>query len=197
MKKATAIIAGLAISTMIGFTAHATYEGFTDSGKFQSWYSDAAQEMRDSGVITGYEDGSFGPGNNINRAELAVMFARFAKKLGVDLNPKPMACTMEFREGMKIFLFDQHGDPVEDATITATAKFRAPAQDGSGSTMDEVTSFNSAEPGVYTGLGEGKGLYEIKIEKDGYVPHMESVDLRHDECHVVPQTWTRMLIQKM
>ncbi len=48
---------------------------FTDVDK-SAWYADAVQSLSDKGIIKGYEDGSFQPSNNVNRAELAVTLDR-------------------------------------------------------------------------------------------------------------------------
>lgn len=52
-------------------------------GKF---YSVPVTWAHSYGVITGYEDGNFGPENNISREELATMLYRYAQKLGYDVS---------------------------------------------------------------------------------------------------------------
>lgn len=42
-----------------------------------AWYTTAVSTLANLGVITGYQDGSFGPDRNITRAELATILARF------------------------------------------------------------------------------------------------------------------------
>jgi len=75
MKKLIYFIAGAVFS--LSATALAATTIFTDQGNFADWYQDAVLNMNKKGIITGYEDGSFGASNNVNRAELAVMFDRF------------------------------------------------------------------------------------------------------------------------
>ena len=41
-----------------------------------SWYSSAVSSLAEKGIIKGYEDNTFRPENNVNRAELAVMLDR-------------------------------------------------------------------------------------------------------------------------
>ena len=82
MKKLTFFIAGVlcAIST----TALATSFVFTDQDSFADWYGEAATNMYEQGIMTGYEDGSFGASNNVNRAELAVIMDRLLGTIETD-----------------------------------------------------------------------------------------------------------------
>lgn len=50
---------------------------FTDV-KAGSWYEEAVSTLSAIGVISGYKDGSFKPGQNITRAEFAAIAAKFA-----------------------------------------------------------------------------------------------------------------------
>ena len=53
------------------------------------WYTDAILWASDIGVVTGYEDtGKFGPGDNINREQMAVMMYRYANYLGYDTSAR-------------------------------------------------------------------------------------------------------------
>ena len=49
-----------------------------------SWYNVAISVMTKVGVIQGYEDGTFKPDDNITRAELAAVAARFARLMDLD-----------------------------------------------------------------------------------------------------------------
>jgi hypothetical protein len=46
-----------------------------------SYYEDAANEMYQKGLITGYEDGTFGPHDPLTRAQLATIFSRYDEHL--------------------------------------------------------------------------------------------------------------------
>jgi hypothetical protein len=59
-----------------------TVEGDCDYSEYYGSYVDWAA---DSGIITGYEDGTFRPDSTITRQEMAVMIYRFAKFLGEDV----------------------------------------------------------------------------------------------------------------
>lgn len=51
------------------------------------WYTDAVLWANECGIVTGYSDtGNFGPGDNINREQMAVMMYRFAKFLEEDVS---------------------------------------------------------------------------------------------------------------
>ena len=47
-----------------------------------AWYGTAVSTLCNMGVITGYQDGTFGPQRNITRAELAAILARFCDTSG-------------------------------------------------------------------------------------------------------------------
>ncbi len=49
---------------------------FTDGGNIGAWARAAVAKSIQAGIVSGYADGSFRPGANISRAELAVMAAR-------------------------------------------------------------------------------------------------------------------------
>ena len=46
------------------------------------WYSEAVRWAASEGVITGYDNGNFGPNDPITREQLAVMLYRYAQKQG-------------------------------------------------------------------------------------------------------------------
>lgn len=50
---------------------------FTDYDEIPDWAQDAAENMNEKGVVTGYSDGSFGPNDNVTRAQLVAVLDRF------------------------------------------------------------------------------------------------------------------------
>lgn len=56
---------------------------FSDSARIGSWAKRAVAQAVDTGIVSGYKDGSFRPNEAITRAEMAVMIAR-AFNLAVD-----------------------------------------------------------------------------------------------------------------
>ena len=58
---------------------------FTDVRSGQ-WYSEAVAWTAQSGVYTGYADGSFRPNDSITREQLAAILYRYAKYKGVDVS---------------------------------------------------------------------------------------------------------------
>lgn len=52
------------------------------------WYSNAAVWGKASGIINGYEDGSFAPLQNVTREEIATILYRFAQFKGQDISLK-------------------------------------------------------------------------------------------------------------
>jgi len=58
---------------------------FTDVPSGQ-WYSEAIAWASETGVVSGYGDGLFGPGDNVTREQLAAMLYRYAKWAGLDVS---------------------------------------------------------------------------------------------------------------
>lgn len=52
----------------------------------ESWFYDAVMNMVDWDVIRGHDDGTFKPADNVNRAELSVMWNRYHNKVTSDIN---------------------------------------------------------------------------------------------------------------
>lgn len=79
MKK---FIAGLLTGVIIASVpvAFAVSKLFSDVPS-NEWYSSAVNSLSEKGIIQGYPDGTFGPTNNVNRAELAVMLDRLIEHL--------------------------------------------------------------------------------------------------------------------
>lgn len=75
MKKLALIFTGILVG--VGMTAFAATTGFLDQDQFSEWYRDAVRKVNEMGVMKGYPDGNFRPGNAVNRAELAVSLAKY------------------------------------------------------------------------------------------------------------------------
>ena len=75
MKKITAAVLSAVMSAVIAVPALAA--SFRDiSGPEYSWAADAINNMNAAGYITGYEDGTFRPDNEVTRLECIALFAR-------------------------------------------------------------------------------------------------------------------------
>jgi hypothetical protein len=157
----------------------ATNGEFTDKSSFASWFAPAVQKMQFNGIMTGYQNGSFLPASNVTRAELAVIMDRLATVIGNPLDSSPRACTLNFVYGLTLHIYDQNGQPVNDAKISVDADVSPVDKDFSGAN------------GVYSGLGEAQtGYYTITIEKAGYATYYETIKMENGGCHVKPQTRT-------
>ncbi len=69
------------------------------------WYTDAVLWASDEGVVTGYSNGNFGPGDNINREQMAVMMYRYANSKGYDTSQK--ADISKFNDASRVSDFAQ------------------------------------------------------------------------------------------
>ena len=73
MKKSlTLILVGILLGSTVAFATSKFFSDVPDD----EWYSDAVASLSEKGIINGYPDGTFGPTNNVNRAELAVILYR-------------------------------------------------------------------------------------------------------------------------
>lgn len=54
----------------------------------QDWYANAASWAQSKGIITGYEDGRFGPNDSLTREQLALILYNYAKSKGYDTSAK-------------------------------------------------------------------------------------------------------------
>jgi len=73
MKKTlTLILVGALLGSTVAFAASKFFSDVPSN----AWYSDAVASLSEKGIINGYPDGTFGPTNNVNRAELAVIIDR-------------------------------------------------------------------------------------------------------------------------
>lgn len=73
MKKSLVLVlCGVLIGSSVTFAAGKIFPDVPAD----SFYADAVANLSEKGIINGYPDGTFGPGNSVNRAELAVILDR-------------------------------------------------------------------------------------------------------------------------
>jgi len=133
MKKLISLILVGVVIGSIG-TALAVSQLFSDVPE-DEWYSESVMNLTDMGIIEGYPDGTFGPNNYVNRAELAVILDRFneylkdgdreddyyvSEKFGIkfQVNSYIVDSYFEFygdelRESENGIGFDTHGDRIK------------------------------------------------------------------------------------
>lgn len=56
-----------------------------------SWYTQAVRWCAEAGIVTGYDNGNFGPADPITREQLAVMVYRYAQAHGLDAVNAPLS----------------------------------------------------------------------------------------------------------
>ncbi len=85
MKKVLSLI--LAVIMLVSCTAMVSAVEFPDVDSNYSWAEEAIDALSESGIITGYDDGTFKPGKDITRQEAITLFS---KALGAseDVNSK-------------------------------------------------------------------------------------------------------------
>ncbi len=77
MKKIISAVTAMCIAAAMTTPVLAANSEFSDiSGSQYSWASDAIESMAEKGYISGYEDGTFRPDNEVTRLEVLALFAR-------------------------------------------------------------------------------------------------------------------------
>jgi hypothetical protein len=78
----TALISAVVASTLsiVAVFASGPGEPFPDVDE-NAYYADGAYKMRQLGVVTGYENGNFGPDDFVTRGQLVTMLERYDKAL--------------------------------------------------------------------------------------------------------------------
>lgn len=85
MKKTiTLIIVGSLLGSSVAFAASKIFSDVPSN----TWYTEAVNNLSEKGIINGYSDGTFGPTNNVNRAELAVMLDRMLQYIEANKSSK-------------------------------------------------------------------------------------------------------------
>ena len=85
----------------------------------EQWYTDAILWAADTGVVTGYSDtGKFGPSDNINREQMAVMMYRYAKYKGYDTSAQANLNTFPDHASVNVFAKEAMSWCVAEGIIT-------------------------------------------------------------------------------
>ena len=94
------------------------------------WYTDAVLWASNEGVVTGYSNGNFGPGDNINREQMAVMMYRYANSKGYDTSQK--ADISQFNDASRVSDFAQEAMEWAYGTGIITGKYNETALEPQG-----------------------------------------------------------------
>ncbi len=94
---------------------------FRDAADVSEWAAESVDLLKNSGVITGNENGYFNPGANITRAEAATVFVRFDEALAFD-----MAYFFDFEEVAEVeFSFWRAGEYRKIITVSEESELEA------------------------------------------------------------------------
>lgn len=141
---------------------------FTDQAAISSWAKEGVELMRQTGLLSGYGDGRFGPHQTATRAEAATIFMRLDKAL----TPAPPQETLyeQFVSGEKALLqieqtfLDSEGYvPREDipALLDAAAGYAQKAK-----AAGELLSYQQGESSVYLEFPGNLGYLFVPYTKD-------------------------------
>jgi len=180
MKKISLLLIGVISSISLSTFALNLPSQFSDENSFSDWFKSPVNKMRHHGIITGYSDGSFGPNKKVTRAELAVILDRFAAKIiGKDLEEKEVECTLDEGSDLTVYLHDVDGNEIEGADFYK------------GNTEKQFShEENPSQKNAYY-LFTGSGTKTVKIVKEGYRDHIESIRIPADlgGCTMGPITY--------
>lgn len=172
MKKALSfIIIGILLGGTIAFASTKTFFDVAEN----SWYEQAVENLAERDVIQGYPDGTFKPGNSVNRAELAVILNRFADKVvDKDLDERK-TCYDPGRVGVNVMIYDQNGQRLSGATgrLISQKYGELPI------TEDSVFEGNYY---AYNMPAKARGYFILGISKPGYREYTETVKIELDDC---------------
>ena len=86
----TLLSRGMLITTLyrLAGSPEVTAENSFPDVKADEWYTDAVIWAYENGIVNGYDDGDFGPNDNITREQMAVMLMNYAKFKGIDISAK-------------------------------------------------------------------------------------------------------------
>ena len=83
----------------------ATEKTFSDIDA-DMWYTDSVLWAAENGIVTGYENGLYGPVDDITREQMAVMLYRYAKYKGYDISGSADYGTFEDADAIQVFAKD-------------------------------------------------------------------------------------------
>ena len=98
--------------------ADASFTDVPDS----AWYAPAVAWAREQGYVTGYGDGTFGPGDEITRAQLVTVPYRFAEKQGLDVSLRGDLSGYRDSAGVPGYASDAMAWAVETGLIQGTSE---------------------------------------------------------------------------
>ena len=67
-----------------------------------AWYRDAVTWAVDAGVMTGYSETDFGPGDNLTREQMAAVLYRYGEHQGMDLSAGESTDLSDFRDADQV-----------------------------------------------------------------------------------------------
>ena len=118
----------------------------------------------------------FYPDGGMTRAEVAEMLYRIKAYIdgGQSPDPLPVFCTTEARAGLVVDVTSEANMPISGVSFLVDGK-----------SADFYSS--DSQPGMYSGLFEQSGEFDITAKKDGYIDYEFEVSIDADVCHVVTE----------
>ncbi|SFQ27229.1 S-layer homology domain-containing protein [Salibacterium halotolerans] len=176
MKKFYGIALSAALAASLTFPAAAgAQSSFSDIGE-DFWAGDAISHLEEQGIISGYEDGTFGPNNEVTRGQAALMLA---SALDLDTSDRPDPGFSDIEDGTELSAavaavadegiiegYEEEFQPNEDLTRAQMSKVLAKAYDLSGDNSADFSDVSEdfwaydhidalASNGITTGYEDG------------------------------------------
>ena len=168
------------IAAAAGLSSDASAGTFSDVSA-SHWALPYIEACYDAGIITGYEDGTFLPGNNITRAEAAAIISRVLGLMNADEGDNSNS------DGDEEFIaYYQDIDPEtvaesEDGFHYVTSQLLVVAEESAS--FDEVEELFSAYDGEIVGYISFTDDYQIQLEGDYTYEELKALcgDLEEEE----------------
>lgn len=99
--KITRAMAAQILYNLEGTPEHEGENPFSDVAE-DAWYRDAVTWAVDAGVMTGYSETDFGPGDNLTREQMAAVLYRYGEHQGMDLSAGESTDLSDFRDADQV-----------------------------------------------------------------------------------------------
>lgn len=146
------------------------------------WYGSALSWARNNAVVEGYENGCFGPADNITREQLCVMLYRYAKGAGMDITNQADLSLFYDANGVSTFATDAVKWAVGAGILTGKANGTVLDPHGTATRAEAAVMmyrFDRQKNEVITG-------YKVLIDENDITTEIDMEYYKNIDCILVP-----------
>jgi len=107
----------------------------------------------------------------------------------INNNEDDIICTQQTVPSVRVYIYDENGDTISDATVSLTQ-----GDFGATLTFMDYSEYNTNPDHEYSGVYESAGTFELKVEKEDYITHVQEVEVASNVCHVETEEVTVNLL---